>query len=1168
MNRPSSLPSDYFSRPQKPDVSAVVLSVSDAGTVDVQLGSGEILRRVDLAGAAIAGDSVMLRYDEHGKYTALGSRPSSANSGAAYVIASGSSGGGTGTIPDPHDLLGSHHALPVLSQNVFLASPTTSSGTPSFRALSTSDIPSMSVSAGTGLTGGGTLPAGITLNVGQGSGITVDTSNVSVRRATTSGLSFDSSYALQVDDSIAGAGLGISGKVMSLADGVAGAGLSINSTTKAISVSAGNGISVASSPSAVAINLAATSGLNTTSGLAVGAGNGVSVLTDTVAVRRATTSGLSFSGGGLAVGAGNGVSVLTDTVAVDQSYAFAWTAAHTFSARPTFSAGATVSAGQTMRFGADVDLQRGGTNVLTLGTGDAMRSSSYQSGVSGWGVSDAGDAEFNNVRVRGELATTVFRFNEISATAGTLGVYMSASVVHADFTTPSAISGTVSGVQIKNSTPSAAVALFAAGDRLQVRVWNGTALVNAWFTVGASPTVSTGYTTYTLTLASGSTSALVGAGTAIVDHGTATAGAAITLTADGSIGSAPNISLVTNTGSPWTTNTLRMRVGNLRNSYDYGATDIYGFATGDNATAFASVDSTNGFRVVRSSVARFQVDASGNLSLNNSSGNAVISMDTGGNASIAGVLNVGTSGGIYQGTGTFASPTTGLKIWNSSGVGLIAGYNSTVVQWQAGTDGRLYAGGGDVVLSSTGVSVAFNSGTRGTGWNLENGYRFTAAATTTFLGLYDAANDTLQHTLYLLNVGSYGSRVVSISGESTSAAYPTVGVDLKAVNTTGTTTLSVRKDTVSVDAASLSVDYGLNVGSATGATAGQVKASAGISGTTGSFSSTVSGTSGTFTTGINVGSATGAAAGAIKASGDVSANDGVFTGGLNVGTTLGVTGATTLSSTLGVTGAATFSGGISVGTTGAGAGNIKLSGDVSANDAAFTGGLNVGSATGALTGAIKASAGISGTTGSFSSTVSGTSGTFTTGINVGSATGAAAGAIKASGDVSANDAAFTGGINVGSATGANAGSVKYTGYLTANRNSQDMDGCIYVPNTAYTNLTDTGSTAWSGAATRAVGNYQINLSATANGLNAAIKAVVLAVRGSWTTASASNRLNIREWTGTGTGGTNQIIVTAQAANIPIDNVGVVNVGASSSITVEVAGASVSNGLIRVIGYYI
>ena len=1150
MNRPSSLPSDYFSRPQKPDVSAVVLSVSDAGTVDVQLGSGEILRRVDLAGAAIAGDSVMLRYDEHGKYTALGSRPSSANSGAAYVIASGSSGGGTGTIPDPHDLLGSHHTLPVLSQNAFLASPTGSSGTPSFRALSTSDIPSMSVSAGTGLTGGGTLPAGITLNVGQGSGITVDTSNVSVRRATTSGLSFDSSYALQVDDSIAGAGLGISGKVMSLADGVAGAGLSINSTTKAISVSAGNGISVASSPSAVAINLAATSGLNTTSGLAVGAGNGVSVLTDTVAVRRATTSGLSFSGGGLAVGAGNGVSVLTDTVAVDQSYAFAWTAAHTFSARPTFSAGATVSAGQTMRFGADVDLQRGGTNVLTLGTGDAMRSSSYQSGVSGWGVSDAGDAEFNNVRVRGELATTVFRFNEISATAGTLGVYMSASVVHADFTTPSAISGTVSGVQIKNSTPSAAVALFAAGDRLQVRVWNGTALVNAWFTVGASPTVSTGYTTYTLTLESGSTSALVGAGTAIVDHGTATAGAAITLTADGSIGSAPNISLVTNTGSPWTTNTLRMRVGNLRNSYDYGATDIYGFATGDNATAFASVDSTNGFRVVRSSVARFQVDASGNLSLNNSSGNAVISMDTGGNASIAGVLNVGTSGGIYQGTGTFATPTTGLKIWNASGVGRIAGYDTGVLQWYANSDGTLKAGGGDVTLDSDGISLVSWLSSRGSLGSV-NGYRFSAASTT-FCGLYASTNDTVETTLLLRN---YGATQPEITIEAQDTA--TTGGSYSAVTITASGpsySASARLDANVINL----YGKGLRVTSAYDATA----AAAGTLYTSGS--ATVAG-------GINVGSATGALTGAIKASGDVSANDGVFTGGINVGTTLGVTGATTLSSTLGVTGAATFSGGISVGTTGAGAGNIKLSGDVSANDAAFTGGLNVGSATGALTGAIKASAGISGTTGSFSSTVSGTSGTFTTGINVGSATGAAAGAIKASGDVSANDAAFTGGINVGSATGANAGSVKYTGYLTANRNSQDMDGCIYVPSIAYTNLTDgsTGAgTQWAGSATRAVGNYQINLSAAANGLNAAIKAVVLAVRGSWTTASTSNRLNIREWTGTGTGGTNQIIVTAQAANIPIDNVGVVNVGSSSSITVEVAGASVSSGLIRVIGYYI
>lgn len=59
---------------------------------------------------------------------------------------------------------------------------------------------------------------------------------------------------------------------------------------------------------------------------------------------------------------------------------------------------------------------------------------------------------------------------------------------------------------------------------------------------------------------------------------------------------------------------------------------------------------------------------------------------------IDGVLDIGTAGGIYQGSGTFASPSTGLKIWNSSGVGAIAGYNAGTWQWQGSTDGKFYIG--------------------------------------------------------------------------------------------------------------------------------------------------------------------------------------------------------------------------------------------------------------------------------------------------------------------------------------------------------------------------------------------------------------------------------------------------------------------------------------------
>ena len=84
---------------------------------------------------------------------------------------------------------------------------------------------------------------------------------------------------------------------------------------------------------------------------------------------------------------------------------------------------------------------------------------------------------------------------------------------------------------------------------------------------------------------------------------------------------------------------------------------------------------------------------------------AAIQVDTGA-LNMSGVLSIGAAGGIYQGSGSFASPTTGLKVWNDTGVGRIAGYNATVLQWSADTDGKLKAGAGAVVLDEDGITLA------------------------------------------------------------------------------------------------------------------------------------------------------------------------------------------------------------------------------------------------------------------------------------------------------------------------------------------------------------------------------------------------------------------------------------------------------------------------------
>lgn len=83
----------------------------------------------------------------------------------------------------------------------------------------------------------------------------------------------------------------------------------------------------------------------------------------------------------------------------------------------------------------------------------------------------------------------------------------------------------------------------------------------------------------------------------------------------------------------------------------------------------------------------------------------VITLDALDGAEFSLPMTLGANGGIWQGTGTFASPTTGLKIWNDAGLGRIAGYNTGALQWYAGTDGKLYAGAGTVKIDSTGIKI-------------------------------------------------------------------------------------------------------------------------------------------------------------------------------------------------------------------------------------------------------------------------------------------------------------------------------------------------------------------------------------------------------------------------------------------------------------------------------
>lgn len=245
-------------------------------------------------------------------------------------------------------------------------------------------------------------------------------------------------------------------------------------------------------------------------------------------------------------------------------------------------------------------LQVSATGIINPQSGNAFRTTSFTSGIVGWNVSNDGSAEFNNVRVRGELSASVFKISEISATAGTFGVFYSASTLSVDCITAGTL-GLSMVIRAKNS--DAGGMLFAVNDVVRIKAWTGTAIQEVWATV-TTRSNNGADTTYTATMNSGTTATTFYKGTAIVDYGPSGTGF-ITLSTDGTVGSSPNLTMATHAGSPWSAFTTLLRLGNLNGSYGY-VTDVYGLGVG-NSTEYLTVDPTNGLRFV---------GAAGNVNLN------------------------------------------------------------------------------------------------------------------------------------------------------------------------------------------------------------------------------------------------------------------------------------------------------------------------------------------------------------------------------------------------------------------------------------------------------------------------------------------------------------------------------------------------------------------------
>lgn len=308
-------------------------------------------------------------------------------------------------------------------------------------------------------------------------------------------------------------------------------------------------------------------------------------------------------------------------------------------------------------------LQSASSGVITPQNNNSVRSTNYTAGTVGWNINAAGDAEFNNLTARGEIRSSVFKVNEIAATAGTLGVFFSAAALSADAVIPA--SGNF-GFDAENSDTGGM--LFGVGDIVRFKGLSSTGVSDTWATIIARVNNGT-TTTYTAALNSGTASTTFTAGTAVVDYGPSGTGF-ITLSTDGTVGASPNLTMATHAGSPWSALTTRLRTGNLNGSYGY-ATNIYGFGVGQYGTAgqsWLTVDPTNGVRIGNNTTTLTQVDAAGNASF---TGSVTASSGT-----IAGwsinptFINSGTT---YIASG-FNRPGSGPFVWFGKEAGALSGW--------------------------------------------------------------------------------------------------------------------------------------------------------------------------------------------------------------------------------------------------------------------------------------------------------------------------------------------------------------------------------------------------------------------------------------------------------------------------------------------------------------
>ena len=337
------------------------------------------------------------------------------------------------------------------------------------------------------------------------------------------------------------------------------------------------------------------------------------------------------------------------------------------------------------------------SNVVSLPSAVAVQTDNYASQLTGWRATYAGEGDFRYLFVD-EMHAKSFIADLEQALAGGQIISKSVAMVATAFTVPAA--GAAATLRVRDLPSAANMAAFQSGDVVRLRTFSRSAgsltIADAWGVVTSyadGSGANEGTQTWTFTRSSAPNAGAMAAGTVIqpdsivLDYGTSGNGYYEVNAIDGAYGlNSPYARIVSWTTHPATGQALRVQMGNLRGVYGYAGT-VYGIAMGDPTAANVTVEATNGVRLRQGTT-------------------DMVVLDPSGNSYFAGVMTIGTSGEIRQGTGTLGSNYTGLRIWRDTNVGRIGGYASNVLQWYGDTAGNLVAGTGYVTLNASGIDVA------------------------------------------------------------------------------------------------------------------------------------------------------------------------------------------------------------------------------------------------------------------------------------------------------------------------------------------------------------------------------------------------------------------------------------------------------------------------------